>query len=170
MLCAMPRLIALLLLFAALPAWAEDPAELAVGDAIDAFSLEDQHGVLHAVDQNVRAIVFAREMEGGEVVKEALADVGAVLLAEAGAVYVANVSGMPAIIRRMFALPRMRKRGYPVLLDTEGAVSERFPGRDGRATLIRLDALTIVGVDQFFAMEELQTALRSLAPEAAAGD
>jgi len=70
----------------------------------------------------------------------------------------------------MFALPRMRKRGYPVLLDTEGAVSERFPGRDGRATLIRLDALTIVGVDQFFAMEELQTALRSLAPEAAAGD
>jgi len=165
MLCAMSKWLALAMLVLATPAGAEP---LAVGSDVAAFSLEDQFGVVHTVDESVRAIVFAREMEGGEIVKEALVEVGAVLLAEADAVYVADVSGMPSLIRRMFALPKMRKRDYRVLLDTEGSITADFPGREGEATLIQLDASRVSDISHYASMTALQEGLRSLSHESAA--
>jgi len=145
-----------------LAAFAAGAEPLAVGDRLEPFAIEDQHGNEHVVDARVRALLFARDMKGGGVVKQALADSGAALLAEADAVYVANVSGMPAVIRRMFALPSLRRRGYPVLLDSEGQITKNLPGVEDRATLIQLRELTVVDVTQFESSEAVREALHSL--------
>ena len=47
----------------------------AVGDAIAPFTLEDQHGEDRSVDASVKVILFSRDMDGGDYLKEALADV-----------------------------------------------------------------------------------------------
>ncbi len=124
-------------------AWAEDAPPYIVGDVIDAIALEDQHGDPGAVDASTRVVLFSRDMDGGDLLKEALADVSADTLADRGAVYVSDISGMPAFVARMMAVPAMRRRPYDMLLDREGDVTARLPDTEGQATLIHLDGLRI---------------------------
>jgi len=145
-----------------LVAWPATAGPLGPGDRLPPFAIEDQRGNEHTVDARVRAVLFAQDMTGGDILEAALADSGALRLAEADAVYVANVSGMPAIIRRLFALPSLRRRGYPVLLDTDGQLTRGLPGADGKATLIQLRELEIVDVTHYDAGDALREALLSI--------
>ena len=96
-------------------------APLAVGDPMPPLALEDQHGRAGNIGEGVRVVVVSRDMEAGDVVKKALAGRDQAFLDANGAVYVANISGMPALVTRLFALPRMRERPYRMLLDRDGA-------------------------------------------------
>ena len=115
----------------------------AVGDAVEPFTLEDQHGKRHTVDESVKVILFSRDMEGGDFLKQGLADVQPDYLTGKQAVYVANISAMPRLVARMFAIPAMRDRPYSMLLDRDGKATERLPGKEGEATLIFLDRLVV---------------------------
>jgi hypothetical protein len=138
---------------------------LTVGDALPALTLEDQHGQERAIDAGVRHVLFARDMDGGGVLKDALSEGGAELLAATGSVYVADVSRMPGLVRRMFVLPSLRRRGYPILLDSDGTATVDFPGQKERATLIELDALRITRVRQFSDKAALRGALEAARPQ-----
>jgi len=97
-------------------------------------------------------------MAAGDVVKAALGDTEQRVLDERGLVYVADISGMPAVISRMFAIPKMRKRPYRVLLDRDGAVVRDLPRVEGRPTLVALDRLRIVRIEHPASAEELKRA------------
>jgi hypothetical protein len=146
-------------------AWVQ-PAQgepYAVGSSIEPLALADQHGVERRVDAATRGLLLSRDMDGGGFVREALASEGAARLEKAGAVYVADVSRMPGLIRRMIAIPRMRGRGYPVLLDTEGAATARFPAEAGKASWIRLEGLRIAEIRILASAEDVTAALASAA-------
>lgn len=131
----------------------------AVGAQLEPLELPDQHGQTRHVDAGRRALLFTRDMDAGDVLKQALAADGKALLDAAGAVYVADVSRMPAFVRRMFALPRLRERPYPVLLDTEGTKTARLPGQAGKITFLVLDQLRIVEIRYLGTAEEVRSAL-----------
>lgn len=136
----------------------------AVGDRIEPFSLEDQHGEAHEVDASIQVILFSRDMAGGKLLKEALADDGAGLLERRGAVYVADISGMPSLVARLFALPSMRERPYAMLLDRDGSATAQLPDREERATVIVLDALEIQRVEHLETAGEILRALEPSGP------
>jgi len=142
-----------------LAATAADAETLAVGSEISPFEIDDQHGETHRVDQGVRILLFSREMDGGEVIKEALAELDASALATRGAVYVADISGMPGLVARLFAIPGMRKRPYPMLLDRDGSLTRDFPSQPGRATALFLEKLRITRVEHVDSAPELKSAL-----------
>jgi hypothetical protein len=150
----MPRFTwaaAALALLAAATTVAAKPDPLAVGDAIEPFELPDQHETTHAVDAGVKVLLLSRDMDGGGVVREALARQGgaaAAFLAERGALYVADVSRMPGLVRRVIAIPRMRGRPYPVLLDQAGTTTARLPSEEGKASVLWLDGLHLVRIEQ----------------------
>lgn len=154
------RILATLVFWMLLPS---SPAAgpLGEGDPMPALTLEDQHGAERTIDTQVRHVLFARDMDGGGVLKDALAKGGAELLAATTSVYVADVSRMPGLIRRMFVLPSLRRRGYPILLDMDGTATADFPGEKERATLIKLDGLRIRRVRHFSDEAELRAALES---------
>ncbi len=110
------------------------------------LALEDQHGRAGGVGDGVRVVVVSRDMEAGDVVKKALAGRDQAFLDANGAVYVANISGMPALITRLFALPRMRERPYRMLLDRDGNATKDIPAVAGRPTVLRLEAGRIIRV------------------------
>jgi hypothetical protein len=115
----------------------------AVGDKIEPITLEDQHGKTHTVDESVKVLLFSRDMEGGDFLKQGLADVQPDYLTGKNAVYVANISAMPRLVARMFAIPAMRDRPYAMLLDRDGKATERLPGAEKQATLVFLDQLVV---------------------------
>ncbi len=142
------------------PAWAEgDARPYAVGEVIPPIPLENQHGEPGAVDESTRVVLFSRDMEGGDLLKEALAEVAAETLAGRGAVYVSDISGMPTFVARMMAVPAMRRRPYDMLLDREGDVTARLPDAEGEATLIHLDALRVVRIEHVSEPVEILAAL-----------
>ncbi len=143
-------------LLVAIPAGAEPYGE---GDRFPPITLKDQHGNPHSIGEGVRAVLFSRDMEGGGVLKDALKKSGAELLKSAGAVYVADVHRMPGLIRRLFALPGLRRRGYPVLIDEDGTATESFPSAEGKATLIELERLRIKRIRHLSTAPELRRAL-----------
>jgi len=133
----------------------------AVGGTLRPFSLADQHGARASVGEEVRLLLLSRDMGAGDIVKGALGDADQRFLDERRAVYLADVSGMPAMIRRMFALPKMRKRPYRVLIDEDGTVARDFPRVEGKPTLVLLDRLRITRIDHPASASELGRALES---------
>jgi hypothetical protein len=115
----------------------------AVGDTIEPFALEDQHGKSRTIDASVKVILFSRDMDGGDILKRGLADVDPGYLDGKSAVYVADISRMPRLVARMFAIPAMRDRPYAMLLDRDGKATARLPAAEGQATLIFLDELAV---------------------------
>ncbi len=155
------------LLLGALAAAAEAP--YAIGERIAAFELEDQFGEAGVVDESVRFLLFSRDMEGGKILRRAVEGQTRETLAGLRAVYVADIHRMPGLIARIFAIPRMRRRGYPMLLDREGVITERLPDREGEATVLELNHLTLVAVHHFDDPEAVRTQL-GLAPAMTGGD
>jgi hypothetical protein len=132
---------------------------VAVNDTIAALALEDQHGEPGGIDASTRGVLLSRDMDGGGLVREALAADGAAQLERAGAVYVADVHGMPGLVRRFIAVPRMRERPYRVLLDTEGAPTAALPAEEGKATWLRLEGLRVVEIRFLTSAEEVRQVL-----------
>lgn len=153
----MRHLAVALLVLVALPASA-DPYN--PGSALPELSLPDQHGSERRIDASVHVVLFARDMGGGDVLKKALEADGAALLRDAGAVYVTDMSGMPGPIRRFFALPGLRRRPYPILVDQKGDLTRDFPSRPDHATFLDLTALEVNRIRFFTSPERLRQALQ----------
>jgi hypothetical protein len=136
---------------------AADP--LTVGAAVSPRTFEDQHGNEHRLDEAVRVVVFHRDMEAGDAVKEALSATTGKELSERGVAYLADISRMPKLIGRLFALPAMRRRPYPMWLDPDGTQTADLPSEPGRITLLRLDRLKVTAIDTLESAEQLRTAL-----------
>ena len=112
---------------------------LRAGARLPDLRLSDQHEVEATVGADDEFVIFSRDMDAGSLVKEALAEQGGATLAAAKAVYVTDITRMPALITRLFALPSMRKRDYRILLDRDGKATADFPSEEGKVTVMKLD-------------------------------
>jgi len=151
-----------LLLCAASSAWAAEP--LAVGARLVPFVLADQHEREVPVGAETKLVLFARDMDGGDIAEAALAENGATLLQQAGAVFISDISRMPGLITRIFALPAMRRRAYPMVLDRTGEATAAFPAKEDHVTVLRLDDMTLTTIEFVATADALQALL---APAAA---
>jgi hypothetical protein len=122
-------------------------AELySVGSMLPRTELPDQHGNPQVIDDSVRVIVFSRDMDAGKLVRAAIEKAGPSLFERNSAVYVVNVTGMPTIIRSLFAMPALRRRPYRVLVDEDGAKTAGFPGGATYPTVMVLDKLKVTSL------------------------
>lgn len=138
-------------------------AALAPGGTLPPLTLADQHDVAMTVGPQTRVILFTRDMDAGDLVKEALAE-HATLLESAQAVYISDISGMPSMIAKMFAVPAMRKRPYRMLLDRDGTATADFPSSEGKVTIMRLTDQRIDSVEYLDSAAAVRAALTPAAP------
>lgn len=134
---------------------------VAVGESLPELALADQHGEPYAADASIRVLLFSRDMDGGRVIQAALEEDGAALLERQRALYVADVSRMPGFVRRFIAGPRMRKRPYRMMLDTEGEATAALPTREGLPAVFFVEDLRVLRIEH----PESPEALRALLGE-----
>jgi hypothetical protein len=120
---------------------------LGPGMRLPEIRLSDQHDVETTIGADVQVVLFTRDMDAGKIVKEALAKDGKEQLEGAGAVYVSDISGMPRLIAKMFALPSMRKRPYRMILDRDGKATADFPSEKDKVTFLRIEVGAITGIE-----------------------
>ncbi|MBI3782278.1 MAG: hypothetical protein HY270_02640 [Deltaproteobacteria bacterium] len=134
---------------------------LNVGSPVAPFAIADQNDATHNIDAAVRIVVFTADMGAGGVVKEALGEGGREQLAQAQAVYVSDISRMPGVVAKLFAMPALRKRDYPILLDRDGSLTKNWPRSDGKVTLLEMDGSSIKAIHLLSSSTEVREALRT---------
>ncbi len=155
-------LLYLLLLFSFATNADDNIQAYVVGDPVEEITLNDQHDLGHTVDETTKLILFTTGMKGGKVVRKAIEDKEDDYLAKRKILFISNISGMPGFVARTFALPKMRKYGYSIMLDKEGNMTERFPSRKKNVTLIELDNLRIKSIRFTKKPDELEQAINQL--------
>ncbi|MFT4176453.1 MAG: hypothetical protein QM627_07320 [Luteolibacter sp.] len=106
------------------------------GEPMDSFQAKDQHGAVYDFQPiRVKYLLVSHDMDTGKKANVALTELGKDFLPRHGAVYLANIHGMPAIGRR-FALPKMKKYLHRIVLGDDTSLMERFPQEAGKVTVI----------------------------------
>lgn len=121
-------------------------SSFSVGDKIGNFSLLNQFDEKQTIDGSVKTMLVSFEKGTGADVNEFLSKQSSDFLKQHNAVFIANISGMPMVITKMFALPKMRGYKHPVLLiyDENDA---RFKAQEEKTTLYRLEDGVIKSIE-----------------------
>ncbi len=127
----------------AAPAFADEGYK--VGSTVAAFAAKDQFGKPFQLGADCRMLLVSFDMGTGKQANAKLTALGADYLPRHGAVYVANITGMPAI-GRAFALPKMRGYAHRIVLADDGALLAPFPRQDQRVTVLALRGRKVVSV------------------------
>lgn len=135
-------------------------APLVVGSDLPAIALADQHDAQASIGPGVRVVVLTRDMAAGDVVKDGFAGMDQAALDLRGAVYVADISGMPSMVASMFAIPKMRDRSYRIVLDRDGTATRDFPYAEGRPTVLLVQSGKIARIVQPATGDELRQTLQ----------
>jgi hypothetical protein len=149
---------------------AADAAPLAAGSAMPTLSLNDQHDRPAPVDPSTRFVVFTAEKPVSDMVSAVLAAEAAGVVDRLRLVHVADISGMPALVTRMFALPKLRELPFPIALVRDPAQVAQvadIPRTAGSATVLRLDGGRVAQVAMARQPAELRALLGLTASPAA---
>lgn len=128
--------------------------ELSINDKINNFSLANQFDEKKTIDSKINTIIVSFEKDTGKEVNEFLEQKTSDFLREHHAVFIANISGMPMIITKMFALPKMKNYKHEILLIYDEN-DDRFKAQEGVSTLYRLENGVIKSIE-FITKDDLE--------------
>ncbi len=128
--------------------------ELSINDKINNFSLANQFDEKKTIDSKINTIIVSFEKDTGKEVNEFLEQKTSDFLKEHHAVFIANISGMPMIITKMFALPKMKNYKHEILLIYDEN-DDRFKAQEGVSTLYRLENGVIKSIE-FITKDDLE--------------
>ncbi|MEB0206158.1 FAD/FMN-containing dehydrogenase [Pseudomonas sp. CCC3.1] len=151
--------IALLLLLSALSMQA---VAATIGEHLTPWTLQDQHDQPYTLDNDTHVLLVARSMDGSKLVKAALENQPKGYLEARHVAFLADVKGMPSIIGKFIAIPKMRDYTYRVVLDRDGKIAAQYPGAEDKVLWLQLDNGTLVSQQDFANADELRAALEKL--------
>ncbi|WP_419766365.1 MAG: hypothetical protein ACNI28_06300 [Arcobacter sp.] len=105
---------------------------------IGSFSLPNQFDEKQTIDNSIEMIIVSFEKGTGKDINQFLSTKDKDFLKNHHAAFIANISGMPSIITKMFALPKMRDYKHSILLIYEED-DKRFISKEEKSTLYRLE-------------------------------
>lgn len=140
------------------PLWA-GAAPLEVGSAWPPLVLSDQHDQAVTINTTTRRVIFTAEKKVSDLLSQVLGAEGKSILSQSNTVVVADISAMPAMISRLFAIPALRALPFSMALAREASTVADLPRRQGAATVLTLDQGQVIQV-QFLQTElELRKAI-----------
>lgn len=121
-----------------------------------AMSFENQWEEKVELNQRVKWLVFTQSKDAGKMVKEAFDELKVEKPAKGellagNMIYLADISGMPGFITKMFAIPKMQDYTFPIALikEDEQLANLKLDGFDEeKVTVLQLDNLAVVNSEE----------------------
>ena len=125
------------------------------------FSLPDQFDKKYTLSDKTETIIFSFAKTTGHTVKDFLSKESKDYLPSRNAMFIADISPMPTVIRNTFALPDLKKSSFSVLLIYDKSIASQIKDdtKADKIAVVRLKNRTIVDVQYIETQEELQKAL-----------
>jgi hypothetical protein len=131
-----------------------------VGDNFPSFNYKDQFKTAHTLHSDTKTVIIAFTRDGGNVVKDTLIPKGKGFLESKKAIYIADISGMPSLISSFFAIPKMKKYPFNILLEQENSLQDVYPYSEEKVTVIKLDNKKVVSIEYITTSAELLEKLK----------
>ena len=133
---------------------------LSVGSTL-AFTLPDQFDKTSTLTNDTKKVIFVFAKATGHTVREFLKKQDKNYLPSRNTLFVADVSGMPTVIRNTFALPDFRKSPYSVLLIYDKAIAKSYKNKKDadKITIVTLENRKITNIQTLTTEDELKKAL-----------
>ena len=102
-----------------------------IGDTLPDITLNDQFGNTHTIDKNISKIIITFDKKSSVLANKfiSMKKESSHYLSEHNMVFIANISKMPSLITKLFAMPKMKKYKHTILLinddDNNMFLSER---------------------------------------------
>ena len=130
-------------------------ADFKVGDHLPPITLKDQFEKEFKVEPADTLLILAFEKDISVTVTDYLKNKPSAFLADNHAKYISDISTMPSFITSMFALPKMKKYPFSVLLIRDN-FGEQFDREQGKITVYKLKNNMVQSV-QFITADDLPT-------------
>lgn len=128
---------------------------LTTGNELPTLKIKDQFEKEHVVDANTKTIIFSATKDEATTIRDFINEKGKVeFLTSNNIVYIADITGMPSLITKFFAMPKMKKYEFPILLIDEQNKS-LFPLDGEKITVISLENGKVTQVKYVKTKEEL---------------
>ncbi len=125
------------------------------------FTLPDQFDKAYTLTDKTKKVIFVFAKATGHTVKEFLKKQDKSYLPSRNTLFVADVSGMPTIIRNTFALPDFKKSAYSVLLIYDKAIAKSYKDENkaDKISIVSLQNGDIKDIKYVSTEKELKAAL-----------
>ncbi len=132
-----------------------------VGNSLEQLTLNDQFGKPHSLNPDTKTVIFAFTKAMGHLSNDFLAKQDPGYLAEHNAVFVADVSAAPSLIRSMFIMPGLKEFKHTVLVidDENTAASYRIDAHQDTLMILDIKDYIIENIRYVNTQEELAEAL-----------
>lgn len=134
---------------------------LAVNSTVSELKIKDQFEKEHTLNANIKTILFASDKATSDMLRDYLLPLSEKenILEKNNAVYVADISGMPSLISKFIAIPKMKKYPFSILLldDTNKA---NFTKEDGKIIVYTLDNLKVTNITKISTPQELANIIK----------
>lgn len=144
----------LIMLFVAFVSFAN---ALNIGESLPTFAIQDQFEKAHTLKNDTKTIVVASGKDTSAIIKDYLLKQDGDFLTKNNAAYVADISGMPSLIAKFFALPKMKKYPFSVLLVDEEQ-TKKFSKQDDKITIYKVNEGKVTSVNYISTEAELEKA------------
>mgnify|MGYP003631257401 CR=1 FL=1 len=109
------------------------------------LTLPDQFDVSHTIAPEIETLIFAFSKGAGATVRGFLDKEEENFLAQHKAIFIADISPIPVVIRNTLALPKLRKSSYPVMLiyEEEMAASLRNDAHEDQIAVVTIQSYVV---------------------------
>jgi len=108
------------------------------------FTLKDQFGKEHTVTTMPKIMIISFGKETGQLISSYFNELGSEYLTNHDIKLIADVSGVPSLLRKTIIVPKMKKYNFEILLSTDKSFTEQFPKKDDKLTVLKIENGDIV--------------------------
>lgn len=136
-------------------------ASLNIDSSIVDIKIKDQFDKVHTLNSDVKTILFASDKGTSDMLRDYLLPLSEKenILEKNSAVYVADISGMPSLISKFIALPKMKKYPFSVLL-LDDSNKDNFVKEDGKIIVYSVVDGKITNIKKISSKEELANIIK----------
>ena len=127
---------------------------LTVGSNLPTLTVKDQFEKEFTIDAKIKTIIFSATKDESATIKDFLVTKDKNYLTTNNIAYDADITGMPSLISKFFALPKMKDYSFSILLIDEDNKA-LFPVEQDKITIITLDNSKITDIKFIKTTEDL---------------
>lgn len=138
-------------------------AKLVLNKSLSDVTINDQHEVPHTISTDIKTVIFAFSKDVGHNCNEFFASKAPGYLQENNALFVADVSGAPSLIRSMFIMPGLKDFKHTVLVmeNAQTAAAYKSGLETDKIVLVSLENGVITDINSLATTQELEKTLQT---------
>ena len=110
-----------------------------LNSTIAPFKLNDQFGEESNVEKMPKLLICSFGKESGKLISSYFNAQSADYLTSYDIKLMADVAGVPSLLRKTIILPKMKKYGFKILVSTEPEFMKQFPQQEDKLTLLKFN-------------------------------